>query len=217
MGTIKPRVPNAISAGRPASSARRVHEPVKGKPRHDFERCIACAACAVACDAGAIRHLHRRDEGLLVWTLDLYDCTQCGRCVPVCPTGAMGLIEGAEFADDPEPPKRCLFALAECESCGRYYATNKEVAVRERAARAGGARRCRSRSRAHVHLPRLQAPARCESRRQEKRHEARITSQINASTQPLTRCGCLHSLHLSVALLAGARRQRSCKLRHSYI
>ena len=162
MGTIKPRVPNAISAGRPASSARRVHEPVKGKPRHDFERCIACAACAVACDAGAIRIFIDEDEGLLVWTLDLYDCTQCGRCVPVCPTGAMGLIEGAEFA-------------------------------------------------------RLQAPARCESRRQEKRHEARITSQINASTQPLTRCGRLHSLHLSVALLAGARRQRSCKLRHSYI
>ena len=95
MGTIKPRVPNAISAGRPASSARRVHEPVKGKPHHDFERCIACAACAVACDAGAIRIFIDEDEGLLVWTLDLYDCTQCGRCVPVCPTGAMGLIEGA--------------------------------------------------------------------------------------------------------------------------
>ena len=193
MGTIKPRVPNAISAGRPASSARRVHEPVKGKPRHDFERCIACAACAVACDAGAIRIFIDEDEGLLVWTLDLYDCTQCGRCVPVCPTGAMGLI---------------VRPLLRNEQGG---------GVRERAARAGGARRCRSRSRAHVHLPRLQAPARCESRRQEKRHEARITSQINASTQPLTRCGCLHSLHLSVALLAGARRQRSCKLRHSYI
>ena len=198
MGTIKPRVPNAISAGRPASSARRVHEPVKGKPRHDFERCIACAACAVACDAGAIRIFIDEDEGLLGWPLDLYDCTQCGRCVPVCPTGAMGLIEGAEFADDPEPPKRCLFALAECESCGRYYATNKEVAFANE-------------------LLEQEEHADAARARQEKRHEARITSQINASTQPLTRCGCLHSLHLSVALLAGARRQRSCKLRHSYI
>ena len=24
-----------------------------------------------------------------MWTLDLFDCTQCGRCVPACPTGAM--------------------------------------------------------------------------------------------------------------------------------
>ena len=78
----------------------------------------------MACDAGAIRIFIDEDEGLLVWTLDLYDCTQCGRCVPVCPTGAMGLIEGAEFADDPEPPKRCLFALAEDvykrQGCGGF-------------------------------------------------------------------------------------------------
>ena len=217
MGTIKPRVPNAISAGRPASSARRVHEPVKGKPHHDFERCIACAACAVACDAGAIRIFIDEDEGLLVWTLDLYDCTQCGRCVPVCPTGAMGLIEGAEFADDPEPPQALPVRVGRVRVVRPLLRNEQGGGVRERAARAGGARRCRPRPRAHVHLPRLQAPARCESRRQEKRHEARITSQINASTQPLTRCGRLHSLHLSVALLAGARRQRSCKLRHSYI
>lgn len=128
MGTMKPRVPNAISGGRPVPLARRAHERAKGKPRHDFGRCIACAACAVACDSRAIRIFIDEDEGMLVWTLDLYDCTQCGRCVPVCPTGAMSLIEGTEFADDSEPPKRCLFSLAECESCGRYYATNKEVA-----------------------------------------------------------------------------------------
>lgn len=126
MAMTKPRVPNAISSGW-AMGARRPRSVVEGKPRHDFGQCIACAACAAACDVGAIRIFIDEDEGLLVWTLDLFDCTQCGRCVPACPTGAMGLIEGAEFADDPEPPKRCLFSLAECASCGRYYATNKEV------------------------------------------------------------------------------------------
>ena len=157
------------------------------------------------------------DEGLLVWTLDLYDCTQCGRCVPVCPTGAMGLIEGAEFADDPEPPKRCLFALAECESCGRYYATNKEVAFanelleQEEHADAARARALTSICPDCKRLHDAKAAARRSGMK------PRITSQINASTQPLTRCGRLHSPHLSVALLAGARRQRSCKLRHSYI
>lgn len=39
----------------------------------------------------------------------------------------MDVIEGAGFADEPELPKRCLFTLAECASCGRYYATNKEI------------------------------------------------------------------------------------------
>ena len=98
-----------------------------GKPHHDFGRCIACAACAVACDTRAIRIFVDEEEGLLVWTLDLTDCTWCGLCAQACPTGAMGLVTDCDFADDPEPPKRCLFALRECASCGRYYATNKEV------------------------------------------------------------------------------------------
>ena len=98
-----------------------------GKPHHDFGRCIACAACAVACDTRAIRIFVDEEEGLLVWTLDLTDCTWCGLCAQACPTGAMGLVIDCDFADDPEPPKRCLFALRECASCGRYYATNKEV------------------------------------------------------------------------------------------
>lgn len=122
MAIVKPRVPNPISS---RDCAKR---PAEGKPRHDFSECIACAACAVACESNAIRIFIDEDEGLLVWTLDLFDCTQCGRCVPVCPTGAMTLIEDAAFADEPELPKRCLFTLAECASCGRYYATNKELA-----------------------------------------------------------------------------------------
>ena len=47
--------------------------------------CIACAACAAACDANAIRIFIDEDEGLLVWTLDLFDCTHCGRCAGIMP------------------------------------------------------------------------------------------------------------------------------------
>lgn len=137
MSPVKPRVPNPISQGVPNAAARSrgvvggngigAAPGAQGKPHHDFGRCIACAACAVACETNAIRIFIDEDEGMLVWTLDLADCTQCGRCHPVCPTGAMGLLPNAGFADSPEPPKRCLFALRECATCGRYYATNKEV------------------------------------------------------------------------------------------
>lgn len=128
MSNVKPRLPNSISHGGWSESGRpRRTQRIEGKPHHDFGLCIACAACAAACETRAIRIFVDEDEGMLVWTLDLFDCTQCGRCGAVCPTGAMEIIADADFADDPEPPKRCLFALRECASCGRYYATNKEV------------------------------------------------------------------------------------------
>lgn len=142
MSPLKPRVPNPISQGLPNPTVRPRgvaggnglggQTAPQGKPRHDFARCIACAACAVACDTDAIRIFIDEDEGLLVWTLDLADCTWCGRCAAACPTDAMNLTATAPgsapaLADDPEPPKRCLFALRECATCGRYYATNKEV------------------------------------------------------------------------------------------
>lgn len=104
----------------------------RGKPHHDFGACIACAACAVACDPRAIGIMIDEDEGTLVWTLDFELCTSCGICHDVCPTGAMGLLAGIGLDDEAEPPKRCVFALAECEQCGRYYASRKEVAYANR-------------------------------------------------------------------------------------
>ena len=101
---------------------------IPGKPHHDFALCIACAACAVACEPRAIDILIDEDEGTLIWTLDFELCTSCGACHPVCPTDAMGILLGVNPADEAEPPKRCVYALAECETCGRYYASRKEVA-----------------------------------------------------------------------------------------
>lgn len=113
-----------------ARSARISHG--RGKPHHDFGACIACAACAVACEPRAIGIVVDEDEGTLVWMLDFELCTSCGACHEVCPTGAMGLLSGVNPADEAEPPKRCVFALAECEECGKYYASRKEVAYANR-------------------------------------------------------------------------------------
>ena len=163
MVNVKPRTSNPISSRDRVTGVRRASSVVEGKPRHDFSACIACAACAAACDANAIRIFIDEDEGLLVWTLDLFECTHCGRCVPACPTGAMDVIEGAGFADEPELPKRCLFTLAECASCGRYYATNKEIefanALLEQEEHADAAR-----ARALTSV--------CPGRRPPRRHEA---------------------------------------------
>ncbi|MEG0322428.1 MAG: 4Fe-4S dicluster domain-containing protein [Raoultibacter sp.] len=100
---------------------------VAGKPHHDFGACIACAACAVSCEPRAIEIIIDEDEGVLIWTLDFELCTSCGACHEVCPTDAMGILPGVNPADEAEPPKRCVYALAECEVCGRYYASSKEV------------------------------------------------------------------------------------------
>lgn len=120
--------------GKPRSDESSSQGPVggtaagRGKPHHDFGACIACAACAVACDPRAIGIVVDEDEGTLIWALDFELCTSCGACHRVCPTGAMGLLVGVDPTDEVEPPKRCVFALAECEACGRYYASRKEVA-----------------------------------------------------------------------------------------
>ena len=76
MVNVKPRTSNPISSRDRVTGVRRASSVVEGKPRHDFSACIACAACAAACDANAIRIFIDEDEGMLVWTLDLYDCTQ---------------------------------------------------------------------------------------------------------------------------------------------
>ena len=171
MVNVKPRTSNPISSRDRVTGVRRASSVVEGKPRHDFSACIACAACAAACDANAIRIFIDEDEGLLVWTLDLFDCTQCGRCVPACPTGAMDVIEGADFADEPELPKRCLFAGG-VRIVRALLRHEQGDSIRERPARAGGARRRRPRPRAHGHLPRLQAHARRQSRRPPRGDEA---------------------------------------------
>ena len=41
----------------------------RGKPHHDPELCIACAACAVACPSNALAVTPDLDQGLQIWSL----------------------------------------------------------------------------------------------------------------------------------------------------
>lgn len=127
MGTIKPRV--RTPSRRDGPLRRRAASTSRSK--ESLATTSSAASLAQPARWHAMRrypHLHRRGRrpaGVDARPVRLHAVRSLRARVP---HGAMGLIEGAEFADDPEPPKRCLFALAECESCGRYYATNKEVA-----------------------------------------------------------------------------------------
>ena len=86
----------------------------EGKPRHDFGR--RHRVRRLRGGLRRARHPHLRGRGRRACWCGRSTCPTarwCGRCAPACPTGAMGRRRGSrDFADEPEPPKRCLFALA---------------------------------------------------------------------------------------------------------
>ncbi|RLC93068.1 MAG: hypothetical protein DRI77_12220 [Chloroflexi bacterium] len=65
------------------------------------------APMAVAASASALGRIHRDDvgrgEGMMdtqkVW-VDTARCTGCGMCVPLCPTGAITLVEGKAHVNE---------------------------------------------------------------------------------------------------------------------
>jgi formate hydrogenlyase subunit 6/NADH:ubiquinone oxidoreductase subunit I len=101
----------------------------RGKPQHDPERCIACAACAIACPPNALRITTDLDQGFQTWSLFVGRCIYCGRCEEVCPTGAITLSPAFELAvmNKQDLYERADYRLAACRVCGVYYAPHKAV------------------------------------------------------------------------------------------
>jgi len=101
----------------------------RGKPHHDPERCIACAACAVACPPNALSVTTDLDRGLRTWSLFVGRCIYCGRCEEVCPTGAITLSPEFELAvaDKRDLFEQADYRLAACRRCGSYFAPAKQI------------------------------------------------------------------------------------------
>jgi hydrogenase-4 component H len=101
----------------------------RGKPHHDPERCMACAACAIACPPNALSVTTDLDRGFRTWSLFVGRCIYCGRCEEVCPTGAIALSSEFELAvaDKQDLFERADYRLAACRQCGAYYAPVKQV------------------------------------------------------------------------------------------
>lgn len=102
----------------------------RGKPHHDPQKCIACAACAIACPPNALSMTTDLDQGLQTWTLFVGRCIYCARCEEVCPTGAIQLSPDFELAvmNKADLYEQADYQIAECAACGIPFAPAKEIA-----------------------------------------------------------------------------------------
>jgi hydrogenase-4 component H len=101
----------------------------RGKPEHHADRCIACAACTIACPANALSMSTDVKAGTRTWSIFYGQCVFCGRCEEVCPTNAITLTPEFEMAVGRKEDliTRAVFKLANCRSCGTPFASAKEV------------------------------------------------------------------------------------------
>ena len=90
-------------------------------------RCVLCGLCVRACNeimgAGAINFINRGPYTVVntPYFEPSADCLGCGACVNVCPTAAIEMEDiGGERVMRSWSGTRV--PLAECESCGKYYA-----------------------------------------------------------------------------------------------
>lgn len=122
------RVGNAAIAYPFAPIERPEH--VRGKPQHDLDLCIACAACASVCPPNAIQMDADSSAATITWSINYGRCIFCGRCEEVCPANAIALTEEFELAvfNREDLEKTCTYPLQRCSECGTPYAPAKEVA-----------------------------------------------------------------------------------------
>ena len=101
----------------------------RGKPEHQAEQCIACAACTVACPANALTMSTDVEAGTRTWQLFLGRCIFCGRCEEVCPTKAIVLSQEFELAvgNKNDLYQNATFKLANCTCCEKPFAPEKEI------------------------------------------------------------------------------------------
>lgn len=101
----------------------------RGKPVHNSQQCIGCAACINACPSNALSVETDLAAGQQAWSFNLGRCIFCARCEEVCPTAAIKLSQEYELAvwNKADLLQQARFNLCNCRECGRPYAVQKEI------------------------------------------------------------------------------------------
>ena len=108
-----------------------VHDGFRGKPEYDYDKCIGCTACGVACPSNAINVKLNKNRDKLVWEFDCARCIFCGRCDEVCPTNAVMLSKEFEMAVRLNKDSLIIrgeLELQYCEECGKPFTTKRLIA-----------------------------------------------------------------------------------------
>ena len=95
-------IKKVIKTGAPTSSYPlepiAVDKNFRGKPEHNPQQCIGCAACVNACPSNALTVETDLVTNELAWQFNLGRCIFCARCEEVCPTAAIKLSQEYELA-----------------------------------------------------------------------------------------------------------------------
>jgi formate hydrogenlyase subunit 6 len=126
---IKKAIKGGVVTGSYPLEAIAVDPNFRGKPEHNSQQCIGCAACINACPSNALSAETDLAAGQQVWRFNLGRCIFCARCEEVCPTAAIRLTQQYELAtwNKADFLQEARFPLCYCRQCSRPFAVQKEI------------------------------------------------------------------------------------------
>ena len=126
-------IKKVLKTGSPTSgyplSPMPVDKNFRGKPQHNPQQCIGCAACVNACPSNALSVETDLASGEQAWQFNLGRCIFCARCEEVCPTAAITLSPEFELAvwNKADFLQQSRFEICQCRECARPFAVQKEI------------------------------------------------------------------------------------------